>query len=114
MVRYEANVWTETFCAEQNIDEAKTTLFGAVSEKFKVAHLRAKRLQKSRIASGALNGKLNAQMAKFLLNCVHGMREVTETKISGDSVNPLTFILAAGDGRSKDLIEMDAEAEILP
>jgi DNA-packaging protein gp3 len=100
----ENNYWFKDFCIERKIDPDFMTIWAKENEKFAGAYKLAKSIQESRIFKGAMIDSFNASLSKFaLMNC-HGWTDKQETKVSGDSSNPLSFVLSQIDGKTKDLV----------
>lgn len=107
----DSHFWFKDFCLERDIDPDLMAEWAKENGKFSGAYKLAKGLQESRIFKGAMMDTFNSAMSKFaLMNC-HGWSDKTETKLSGDAVNPLAFILKDIDGKTKDLVNGDHEQE---
>lgn len=107
----ESRFWFKDFCLERGIDPDCIAEWAKDNKRFNGAYRLAKGLQESRIFKGSMLNSFNCGMAKFaLMNC-HDWKDKQETKLSGDSVNPLAFILQRIDGQSKDLIGGESESE---
>lgn len=100
----ESHFWFKDFCLERDIDPDLMSEWGRENERFAGAYRLAKGLQESRIFKGAMTDTFNSGMSKFaLMNC-HGWSDRSESKISGDATNPLSFLLSTVDGTSKELV----------
>ena len=66
-------------------------------------------MQEARIFKGSMMETFNTGMSKFALMNVHGWSDKQETKISGDAVNPLKFLLEKADGDSKEFVKDEQE-----
>lgn len=98
------NVWFKDFCLDRDIDPDLMAEWAAENEKFNGAYRLAKSRQESRLVNGGLNNAFNGTIVKFVLSNSHGWTDKQETKLSGDAVNPLAFLLQKVDGTSKDLV----------
>jgi hypothetical protein len=105
----ESHFWFKDFCLERDIDPDFMAEWAKENPRFNEAYKLAKGLQESRIFKGSMMEKFNSGMSKFaLMNC-HGWADRSESKICGDSVNPLAFILQNVDGITKDLVNDEHE-----
>lgn len=98
------NVWFKDFCLEKDINPDLMAEWANDSEKFGGAYKLAKHRQESRLINGGLMNTYNGSIVKFVLGNAHGWVDKQETKISGDAVNPLAFILKNVDGTTKELV----------
>jgi len=103
-IKNEGNFWVKDFCLERGIDPDYMSEWARENERFAGAYKTAKAFQESRIFKGSMLSAFNPTMSKFALINNHGWADKTETKVSGDAVNPLTFLLQKADGESKDLV----------
>jgi hypothetical protein len=103
-IKNDSNFWVKDFCLEKGIDPRLMSEWAKENEKFSEAYSLAKGYQESRIFKGSMQKTFDSGMSKFALVNNHGWIDKTETKVSGDAVNPLAFILQSVDGSSKDLI----------
>lgn len=100
----ESRFWLKDFCLERDIDPDFMSEWSRENEKFNGAYKLAKGLQESRIFKGSMVEIFNSGMSKFaLMNC-HGWADKQESKISGDTGNPLSFVLQSVDGSTKELV----------
>lgn len=105
----ESHFWFKDFCLERSINPDLMAEWAQENEKFSGAYRLVKALQESRIFKGAMLDGFNSGMAKFaLMNC-HGWADKQESKVSGDAVNPLAFILQNIDGKGKELVADESE-----
>jgi len=98
------NYWLKDFCLERGISGTYLAIWAKKNEKFNRIFKVAYEYQESKIFKGAMKGTYNHTMSKMALTNFHQWAEKTETKISGDSENPLSFLLNVADGKSKDLV----------
>ena len=104
-MKNESRFWFKDFCLERDIDPDFMAEWAKENEKFNGAYKLAKGLQESRIFKGSMLETFNSGMSKFaLMNC-HGWADKQESKISGDPVNPLGFILDSVNGNTKELVK---------
>lgn len=104
-MKNESHFWLKDFCLERDIDPDYMAEWAKESDKFNGAYKLAKGLQESRIFKGSMMDTFNSSMSKFaLMNC-HGWADKQESKISGDAVNPLSFILDSVNGNTKELVK---------
>ena len=103
-IKNESNFWIKDFCLEKGIDPRLMTEWAKESERFSESLSVAKSFQESRIFKGAMLDNFNSSMSKFALVNNHGWVDKNETKLSGDSVSPLAFILKDIEGTTKELV----------
>ena len=96
------NYYFEGFLNQLGIYPEYFTRFCERSKRFREAYARAKGIQEQRIVSGSMNRTYDGNFAKFVLANKAGWKEKTE--VSGDSKNPLHFVLSAIDGHTKDIV----------
>ena len=99
------NVWFKDFCLDQDLDPDFMAEWAKENEKFAYAYKIANHRQESRLINLSFTGGASSAIAKFVLTNKHGYVDKQETKISGDSVNPLACILQNVDGKSKELVD---------
>jgi hypothetical protein len=58
---------------------------------------------------GGLLNKFNPSITKLVLANTAGWTDKQESKVSGDAVNPLAFILQSVDGTTKELVNDEHE-----
>jgi DNA-packaging protein gp3 len=104
-MKNESRFWFKDFCLERGIDPDLMSKWARENDNFNIAYKLAKGLQESRIFKGSMTDTFNAGMAKFALMNNHGWSDKQETKVSGDAVNPLAFVLEQIDGKSKELVD---------
>lgn len=103
-IKNEDNFWLKDFCLERDIDPDYMSIWARENEKFEGVYKLAKSYQESKIFKGAMHDTFNSSMSKFaLMNC-HGWADKSESKISGDQLSPLAFILNSVNDTSKDLV----------
>lgn len=99
-----AHVWFKDFCLEKDINPDLMSEWAAENERFSGAYVLAKHRQESRLVNGGLMSTFNGSIVKLVLSNAHGWTDKQETKLSGDAVNPLAFLLQKIDGTTKDLV----------
>lgn len=110
-MKLDSRFWFKDFCLERDIDPDFMAEWAKENEKFNGAYKLVKGLQESRIFQGGMTESFNTGMAKFaLMNC-HGWADKQESKVSGDSVSPLAFILQNISGTTKELINDESNNE---
>lgn len=98
------NVWFKDFCLDKGLNPDLMSIWASENEKFSGAYQIAKLRQESRLINGGLMNVYNGSIVKFVLANAHGWVDKQETKVSGDSANPLMFLLQKADGGSKELV----------
>jgi len=110
-IKKESSFWLKDFCLERDIDPDYMSIWAKENEKFAGAYKIAKSFQESRIFKGAMQETFNTTMSKFaLMNC-HGWADRQETKMSGDAVNPLAFLIKESAQSTKELVNESYESE---
>lgn len=99
------SVWYEDFCFERKYSPQRLPEFAEKSEKFSETYERSKYWQKSLLIRGGLLKKFQFNMCALLLGHSYGIVAKQDNKISGDTVNPLAFILNEINGKTKNLLE---------
>lgn len=110
-IKNESNFWVKDFCLERDIDPDFMAEWAKENQRFNGAYRLAKHFQESRIFKGSMLDQYNSAMSKFALTNNHGWTDKTETKLSGDAVSPLSFILKEVDGTSKELVNENDQSE---
>lgn len=98
------NIFFEDFLLDQNINPNRMSEWALVNERFLGAYEIAKHRQLSRLKKGAVLKEFDSGFTKFLMINNHGYSDKTETKISGDPIDPLTFVLGSIPS-SKELVK---------
>jgi hypothetical protein len=99
------SMYFKRFCVQRGYSANRLCEFAEQNERFAVVYAKVKDWQECRLAEGALTNEFNAGFTKFMMGNVCGWTERNETKISGDSVNPLSFVLQRIDGKTRDPLE---------
>lgn len=106
------NVYFKRFALERGYSPQRYNEFCEVSERFSAVFNRVKEWQETRIAEGALFNELNSGFSKFFMQNVCNWREKSETTLSGDSANPMSFLLDLANSQSKELIPQVEEQQV--
>jgi len=106
-----SHVWFKDFCLDNDIDPDLMSEWAENNEKFKRTYKFAKHRQESRLVNGGLVNGYNSSIVKLVLSNAHGWSDKQETKLSGDAVNPLSFILQNIDGTTKELVNDEDNQE---
>lgn len=96
------NIWLKGFALLRGYDPSRFDEFSNKSIEFSLALKKAKQWQEYKLVDMSLFNEINPTITKFALTNNHGWAE--KQQISGDTANPLSFILQKGDGDSKDLV----------
>lgn len=101
-----SHVWFKDFALDNDLDPDYLSVWAEENEKFLGVYKAAKHRQESRLINGGLMNAYNGSIVKLVLANAHGWKtDKTETKVSGDAANPLSFVLDKIDGKSKELID---------
>lgn len=103
------SIYFKRFAVNRGYHPNRLVEFASQNEKFSCVYAQAQAWQECRLAEGGLTSEFNSGFCKFVMGNVCGWAEKTETKVSGDSANPLAFVLQNIDGTTKDLINGDQE-----
>lgn len=106
-----SSFWFESFAIEQGYPDYYLVEFSKRNERFRSVYEYAKSWQKSRLVMAGLLNKFNSNICKLVLFNTCGWSDRVESKISGDAVNPLAFILQNADGKTKELVDNECEQE---
>ncbi len=98
------NIFIEDFCIKRDIRAATISEFARVNKKFSQAYEKVKEKQKMTLFKGGLSKKFSFPMCALILSHNHGIHQKTEQKLSGDSMNPLLFLMEKIDGNTKELV----------
>ncbi len=99
------SIYFKRFAFSRGYSQQRLSEFAEVNEKFSETLARVREWQEIRLAEGGLTNEFNASFCKFVMGNACGWSDKTETKLSGDAVNPLAFILQNIDGDSKELVK---------
>ena len=101
------SIYFKRFSFDRGYSYQRLSEFAEVNEKFSDTLARAREWQEIRLAEGGLKNEFNGNFCKFVMGNACGWSDKTETKLSGDAVNPLAFILKNVDGTTKELVHDD-------
>lgn len=90
------------FALERGYSSDELSNFAKKSEVFALAYKRAKEWQECKLVEGGLFNKFNANFVKFAMSNLCGWSD--RQQVSGDTANPLAFIMKHIDGTSKELV----------
>jgi hypothetical protein len=94
--------WFEDFANIRGYSPDYLSEWAKENDKFFGVYKRFQSWQKSILVRGGLTNKFNPSFTKFVMSNTCGWSDKQESKISGDAVNPLSFILQNVDGKSKE------------
>lgn len=97
------SIWYEDFALERGFASSNLIRWAKENEKFCAVYKKSQTWQKNKLIRGGLTGKYNAGFCKFVMSNTCGWFD--RQQISGDSANPLQFLLEKTDGSSKELID---------
>lgn len=97
------SIWYEDFCLERGFLPDEIARWAKVNERFARVYQKSKVWQKGKLINGALLNKFNSGFTKFVMSNTCGWHE--KTQVSGDTANPIGFLLSSVDGSTKDLID---------
>lgn len=100
-----SNFYYKKFALERGYSPQRLSEFAKCNQRFSEALEKAKAWQELRLVEGGLQGGYNATITKFVLTNCHNWAERTQQTLSGDAVNPLSFVLQAIDGKTKELVQ---------
>lgn len=103
------SIYFKRFAFDRGYSQQRLSEFADVSERFSETLARAREWQEIRLAEGGLKNEFNSGFCKFVMGNACGWTDRTETKLSGDAVNPLAFILQNVDGITKELVNDDKQ-----
>lgn len=97
------SIWYEDFCLGRGYPPDNLIRWAKENEKFCTVYRKSQIWQKSKLIRGGLLNTYNAGFTKFVMGNTCGWADKQHATISGDSSNPLTFILNSIDGATKEL-----------
>lgn len=101
------SIYFKRFAIDRGYSPNRLSEFAKMSHTFSVAYEYVKQWQEVRVSEGAINSEFNPSFSKFFMANVCGWTEKTETKLSGDNQNPLSFALNVIE--TNNLIAVDNE-----
>ncbi len=105
------SIWYESFAIERGYTPDMFSIWSKSNEKFSGVYKYAQHWQKQKLLNGSLLNKYNSSITKLVLANTIGWTDKVEQKVTGDSKNPLSFVVDM-DSRSKELIPMVEEQQI--
>ena len=99
-----SNIFFKRFAVDRGYHPNRLTEFAKENEKFSGVYEKAQAWQECRLVEGGLINEFNPGFCKFIMGNVCGYADKQETKVSGDAINPLAFLLQQADGKTKDLL----------
>jgi hypothetical protein len=96
------SVWFKDFALERSYDPDLLAIWAKENEKFSGVYRRAQHWQQSKLIKGGLLNLYNASITKLVLANTCGWTD--RQQVSGDTGNPLAFVLNRIDGASKELL----------
>jgi hypothetical protein len=97
------SLWYKDFALERGYLPDQLSEWSKKNEKFARVYKKSQEWQQSKLLKGGLLNKFNAGFCKFVMGNTCGWYE--KQQISGDSANPLQFLLERIDGTSKELVD---------
>lgn len=101
-MKKEDSIWYKDFAMERGYHPEYLSIWAKTNERFSQVYAFSKEWQQSKLVKGGLLNKYNGGFTKFVMANTCGWAE--KTQVSGDSSNPLGFVLNMIDGTTKDLI----------
>ena len=103
------SIWYKDFALERGYNPDLLSLWAKENEKFSGVYALSQHWQQSKLVNGGLLCTFNASFTKFVMANTCGWADKTQQMISGDTVNPLSFLLQSCDGKSKELVHENEE-----
>lgn len=103
------SMWYEDFATSRGYSPNQLSIWAKENKRFSCVYEQSQFWQKSLLLRGGLLNKFNASITKLVLANTVGWSDRVESRLSGDAVNPLSFVLQTIDGTTKDLINDDVE-----
>ena len=104
-LKKDSNFYFKKFALERGYHPQRLSEFAQKNKRFSEALEKAKAWQELRLVEGGLQGGYNSTITKFVLTNCHNWADRTQQTLSGDAVNPLSFVLQAIDGKTKELVQ---------
>jgi hypothetical protein len=98
------SIYFKRFAFDRGYSYQRLSEFAEQNKRFSETLLRAREWQEIRLAEGGLKNEFNSNFCKFVMYNACGWVDKQETKVSGDAVNPLAFIIQNVDGTTKELV----------
>lgn len=104
------SIYFKRFALDRGYSPQRLSEFAAQNERFAEVYKKAKEWQEIRLAEGGLTSEFNGSFCKFVMANICGWAERQETKVSGDALNPLAFLMKESNQSTKELVN-DSESE---
>ncbi len=104
-IKEKENVFIERFCLKYDVPEEAISTDLINFERFSKVYKKFKTKQKVDLCEGSLKRRFAHPMCALILSNHHNMHLKTEQKVTGDALNPLSFIVSNIDGSTKDLVD---------
>lgn len=101
------SIYFKKFALERGYNPNLLAIWAKENERFSGVYERVKIWQENKLVEGGLLQTYNPGFTKFVMGNVCGWADKQESKISGDSANPLAFIMNSVDGGTKKLVDED-------
>jgi hypothetical protein len=101
-MKKEDSIWYKDFALERGYLPDQLSEWSKKNEKFARVYKKSQEWQQSKLVKGGLLSKYNSGFCKFVMGNTCGWYD--KQQISGDSANPLEFLLIGIDGGSKELV----------
>lgn len=105
------NIFFKRFALERGYDQSELGNWAKSNERFGRTYKRLKEWQECKLFEGGLLEQFNAKIVALGLSHHCDYKEKSETKLSGDALNPIHGVLSIIQGDSKDLINGESESE---
>lgn len=96
------SIWYKDFALERGYLPDQLSEWAKINEKFSRVYKQSQAWQQSKLVKGGLLSQYNAGFTKFVMSNTCGWSD--KQQVSGDTANPLAFLLQKVDGQSKDLV----------
>lgn len=99
------SIFFKRFAFDRGYSHNRLPEFAEVNKKFSVTFNRAREWQEIRLAEGGLTSEFNGGFCKFVMGNACGWHDKSETKITGDLKDALSFALNNVEGKTKKLVK---------
>ena|SRR5271167_4373417 len=103
------SIWYETFATERGYHPEQFTLWAKSNKRFSEAYKYSQGWQKQKLLCGSLLNKYNSNITKLILANTIGWTD--KQQVSGDSANPLAFLMKESPQSSKELVNESEKPE---
>lgn len=97
------SLYFKKFALDRGYHPNRLSEWAKDNERFACVYQKAQAWQEIRLAEGGLRSEFNAGFCKFVMGNVCGWVDKQETKVSGDPLSPLSFVLTSIDGKTKSM-----------